>query len=97
MSEENDMNESVTARIDRVSAGIEARLDLSIVDNRIDLEILRDQDSELHQLLAIMAESKTVRDDPKMTARDVAKLLEARSAQTPLGNALSEFAKSQKL
>ena len=43
------------------------------------------------QVLDAFAQSKTTRDDPKVTASDVAKLLEAQSRTTPLGIALARL------
>ena len=83
--------QAISERIDKVAEQIEARLEPGLVDGRIDLRRLKEQDKDLHHLLDMYAASKTWRDDPMTTARDVAKLLEAQSKETPLGSALAKF------
>jgi hypothetical protein len=84
-------NESVQGRIDRVSAHVENRLKTSLTNGKIDLQKLKTQDPALHAVLDAFAESKTWRDDPEISAVDVAKLLEAQSNATRLGAALEKL------
>ena len=87
-----DKYDPVEIRIDKVSDAIRKRLDGSLTaDGKIDLEALGKTDAELRDVLGNFAASKTWRDDPSATARDVAKLLEARSKETSLGNALEKL------
>jgi hypothetical protein len=86
------MTDSVDSRIQRVSASIQDRLGESLTtDGKIDLQKLKENDAALHEVLHRFAESKTWRDDPRMAAVDVAKLLEAQSHSTPLGAALNQL------
>ena len=85
------------ARLETIAQSIEERLKPGVgKDGKIDLEALKQSDAELHEVLHRFALSKTWRDDPKISALDVAKLLEAQSASTPLGAALEKLAESLK-
>lgn len=87
-----DENDPVNIRIDKVSDAIRKRLDGALTpDGKIDLEALGKTDAELRDVLDHFAASKTWRDDPTASARDVAKLLEARSKATSLGDALEKL------
>lgn len=87
-----DENDPVETRIDKVTDMIRKRLDGALTaEGKIDLEALGKTDAELRDVLDSFAASKTWRDDPTTTARDVAKLLEARSKATPLGDALEKL------
>lgn len=90
-----DDKDPVEKRIDKVSNAIEGRLNNALnEEGKVDLSMLGTTDAELRDVLSSFSESKTWRDDPKATARDVAKLLEARSQRTPLGEALEKLSKS---
>lgn len=90
-----DKDDSVEKRIEKVSGAIQKRLETSLTpDGKVDLETLENTDAELRDVLDSYAASKTWRDDPHITAKDVAKLLEARSKDTPLGNALEKLGQS---
>ena len=92
----NASNES-SARVQSVARLIEERLSPGVgEDGKIDREALKQSDAELHEVLHQYALSKTKRDDPKISAKDVAKLLEAQSTTTPLGAALEKLSKSMK-
>ena len=85
-------NDSVETRIDKVSEVIRKRLDGSLTaEGKINLDALGKTDAELRAVLDGFAASKTWRDDPSVSARDVAKLLEAHSKVTPLGDALEKL------
>ena len=90
-----DENDPVDTRIEKVAGTIRKRLDGGLTaSGKIDLDALKKVDPELHHVLDSFALSKTWRDDPTTTARDVAKLLEARVSTTPLGGALDKLAKN---
>lgn len=91
-----DSDESY-ARVESVARSIEERLLPGVgEDGKIDLEALKRSDADLHEVLHRFAVAKTWRDDPKISARDVAKLLEAQSKSTPLGAALEKLSHSLK-
>lgn len=95
MAKAFDENDSVETRIDKVSDVIRKRLNAGLTANgKVDLDALGETDAELRDVLDRFALSKTWRDDPKATARDVAKLLEARSKATPLGAALDKLSEN---
>lgn len=84
----------VEARIAATSNEIESRLGSSLTDGKIDMAKLRTEDEALFQVLDAFAQSKTWRDDPRVSASDVAKLLEAQARTTPLGAALENLQRS---
>ena len=87
-----DANDPVETRIDKVADAIQKRLEGALTgEGKVDIEALGNTDAELRDVLDNFAASKTWRDDPVATARDVAKLLEARSKLTPLGDALEKL------
>jgi hypothetical protein len=82
----------VASRIEQVSSEVKTRLDGSVTsDGRIDLEQLEVNDPVLFGVLQSHIASKTWRDDTGITASDVAKLIEAQSAETPLGLAIKKL------
>lgn len=90
------MSNEVNKRIDIKSNEIKNRLSNAVDDKgKIDKDKLDKLDVDLARVLNEFALAKTWRDDPEQTAKDVAKLLEARS-NTPLGTALEELGKSLK-
>ena len=92
-----DNGDESAARVDSIAQSIKERLKPGVgEDGKIDLEALEQSDAELHEVLHRFALSKTWRDDPDLSALDVAKLLEAQSASTPLGAALEKLAESLK-
>ena len=94
MAEEQDES---TVRVETIAQSIEERLKPSVgEDGKIDLGALEGNDAALHEVLYRFALSKTWRDDPKISALDVAKLLEAQSKSTPLGAALERLSESIK-
>jgi hypothetical protein len=92
MTEPNFFDEAIEQRIDSMASSIENRLDGSLTnDGKIDLAQLERNDAELFEVLKTYMMSKTWRDDKSITARDVAKLIEAQSTTTPLGAALEKL------
>jgi len=92
MSDSSDNGGDVVGqRVAAVSDEVESRLAGSLTDGKIDMNQLRGDDEALSEVLDAFAQSKTTRDDPKVTASDVAKLLEAQSRTTPLGIALARL------
>ncbi|MDP9572180.1 UNVERIFIED_ORG: hypothetical protein J2W66_002665 [Agrobacterium larrymoorei] len=85
------------ARVDVVANSIAERLQSSVgADGKLSLDAVKGNDAELYEVLHQFALSKTWRDDPTTSARDVAKLLEAQSKSTPLGAALETLSQSLK-
>lgn len=95
MSEDSVEPTEVSQRVESVAASVESRLGGSLTDDgRIDMERLKSNDEALFKVLDAYAVSKTWRDDPEISASDVAKLLEAQSRTTPLGAALESLRQS---
>ena len=82
----------IELRVDEATEVIEARLNVALTpQGKIDAEQLSEKDPNLFEALEQFALSKTWRDDPNLTARDIARLLEARSSSTLLGEAITKL------
>lgn len=95
MSTPFDPADTVESRINKLTEFVAKRLEPGLTeDGKVDLDKLAQHDAALKDVLENFALSKTWRDDPIATARDVAKLLEAKSSQTPLGESLEKLGES---
>ena len=97
MSDQYKVDEDVPARVEATAKSIEMRLQPGLNEKgKVDLGLLKQADPDLHNVLEQFALSKTWRDDPQITATDVAKLLEAQANTTPLGAALEKLSANLK-
>lgn len=79
-------------QIKNLRENIEAQLQSNIADDgSIDLIKLRENDKPLAEIFDVITLSKTWRDDPKMFAKDVARMISARDSSSVLGSALEKL------
>lgn len=77
---------------DELQASIQKSIAAATVSKpSVDVELLRKHNPPLAEVLDVFIMSKTTRDDPDMTAKDLMRVLDARDADSELAQALSKL------